>query len=98
MWHEARLEAPVALQEDLTVLPSMLLSMWMIGQWKNTDNQMMMMLETPPQYMLPYDPHPWVFNLAHAMEEAREEGDSGNSDEQGDVVLLYNNAHLEVDQ
>jgi hypothetical protein len=46
------------------------------------------------QYMLLYDPRPGVFNLAHSIEEAREEGDNGNSDEECDEVLLHGNAHL----
>jgi hypothetical protein len=51
-----------------------------------------------PSYMLSYDPVPGVFNLAHAIEEAREEGDGGDSDEEGDEVLLHDEARLEVEQ
>jgi hypothetical protein len=51
-----------------------------------------------PSYMLSYDPVPGVFNLDHAIEEAREEGDGGDSDEAGDEVLLHDEARLEVDQ
>jgi hypothetical protein len=47
-----------------------------------------------PQYMLSYDPRPGVFNLAHAIEEAREEGASGDSYEECDGLLLHANAHL----
>jgi hypothetical protein len=38
--------------------------------------------------MLSYDPVPGVFNLAHTIKEAREEGDGGDSDVEGDEVLL----------
>jgi hypothetical protein len=48
--------------------------------------------------MLSYDPVPGVFNLAHAIEEAREEGDGDDSDEEADEVLLHDEARLEVEQ
>jgi hypothetical protein len=41
------------------------------------------------QYMLQYDPRSGVFNLAHAIEEAREKGDVGNLDKEGSTVLLH---------
>jgi hypothetical protein len=37
--------------------------------------------DVTPSYMLSYDPLPGAFNLARAIEEAREEGDGGDSDE-----------------
>jgi hypothetical protein len=51
-----------------------------------------------PSYLLLYDPIPGDLNLAHAIEEAREEGDGGNSDEEGDEVLLHDDSRLEVEQ
>jgi hypothetical protein len=48
--------------------------------------------------MLSYDPVPGVFNLAHAIEEARGEGDGGDSDVEGDEVLLHNEAMQEAEQ
>jgi hypothetical protein len=54
-----------------------------------------------PSYMLSYDPVPGVFNLAHAIEEAREEGGGGgggDSDVEGDEVLLHDEAMQEAEQ
>jgi hypothetical protein len=51
-----------------------------------------------PSNMLSYDPVLGVFNLSHAIEEARDEGDGGNSDLEGDEVLLHDEARLEVEQ
>jgi hypothetical protein len=48
--------------------------------------------------MLSYDPVPGVFNLAHAIEEAREKGDGGDSDVEGDEVLLHDEAMQEEEQ
>jgi hypothetical protein len=45
-----------------------------------------------PRYMLSYDPRPGVFNVARAIEEAREEGDGGDSDEEGNEVMVHDNA------
>jgi hypothetical protein len=42
--------------------------------------------------MLSYDPRPGVFNVARAIEEAREEGDGGDSDEEGNEVMVHDNA------
>jgi hypothetical protein len=48
--------------------------------------------------MLSYDPVPGVFNLARAIEEAREEGDGGDSDVEGDEVLIHDEAMQEAEQ
>jgi hypothetical protein len=48
--------------------------------------------------MLSYDPVPGVFNLAHAIEEARGGGGGGDSDIEGDDVLLHDEAMQETKQ
>jgi hypothetical protein len=51
-----------------------------------------------PSYMLSYDPVPGVFNLDHAIEEAREKGDGGDSDVEGDEVLIHDEVIQEAEQ
>jgi hypothetical protein len=48
--------------------------------------------------MLSYDPVPGVVNLAHALEESREEGDGGDFDVEGDEVLIHSEVMQEADQ
>jgi hypothetical protein len=51
-----------------------------------------------PSYMLSYDPAPGVFSLDHAIEEAREEVDGGDSDIEGDEVFLHDEVMQEAKQ
>jgi hypothetical protein len=48
--------------------------------------------------MLSYDPVPGVLNLAYDIEESREEGDGGDSDVEGDEVLIHDEAMQEAEQ